>query len=371
MKKLTVLVLIGLLLAVSGCKPEPADPFAAVDKATRSDVVDFLISAARGGWGEYTLGPYGDVGFPTVGEVSGSVSGSPAGAEVVSYSFLDATLIEVEKTPVKDGRWGPLTVLYGPKVLVLMEGDAVLAYWLTPQRFAMAPLTKVSQHKDFRVSPRESGLVALALAHSGKYQEAANLLAAMRPAHMEYQGLPLRADIFGRALTEGIDPGATAWAGYAAAVLAATTGNDNLWEEARSYALYLRDIEAPEAVDSRLAGWLLFSTLVDKYPEFGYLPAQWQPQQEEGYDPLYGTWLLLSGQDIAAYVDTAYQPESPAEKWIHYNLLAAMDALPEELALELMEFPCGKAVGVEGQPSLEASCWMVLAFSGKFRDSGT
>lgn len=367
MKKLAALVLIGLLLAASGCKPK-ADPFAAVDQTTRSEVVNFLCSAAQGGTGEYTLSPDDNVGSATVGEISGSVSGSPVGAEVVSYSFLDDKLIEVERTSVQDGRWGPLTVFYGPKALVLQEGNAVLAYWLAPQRFAMASLEAASQYDDFLISPRESGLVALALTHSKKYQEAATLLAAMRPVHMEYQGLPQRADVFGRAFTGDIDPGATAWAGYAAAVLAAEARDNKLWEEARAYAHYLKDAEVPQEVDSRLAGWLLFSALAEKYPEFGSLPAKWQPQQGEGYDPRYGTWLLLSGMDIAEYVEMDYRPVSLAEKWIHYNLLAAMGELPQELALGLMEVPGGKAVGVEGQISLEATSWMVLAVSGKFRD---
>lgn len=369
MKKLVTIILIGLILvlAATGCAPDGDDAFATVDKATREEIRKFLVSAAQGGQGEYTLTVQGNVGNETVGEVSGSVSGQLEAAEVVSFSFLDNNLIEVGKVPVEDGQWGPITVLYGPKALVLMEGNTILGYWLAPKTYAFVSLSAASSHRDFRVSPRESGLVALALIHSGEYQEAANLLAAMRPGHAETQGLPQRADVFGRAQGQGIDAGATAWAGYAVAVLAQLTKkNDDLWQEAHTYALYLRDIDVPADVDSRLAGWLLFSALVEKFPEFGYLPNKWQPEMGAEYDPRVGTWMLLSGQDIAEYVDLAYLPATTAERWIHYNLLAAIDKLPEDLDLELLDVPSGKAAG-EGQASLEATSWMALVISGKLR----
>lgn len=366
MKKFVTIVLICLIVAATGCAPR-GDAFTSVDKATREELEQFLISAAQGGSGEYTLTVQGNVGNETVGEVSGSVSGSPAGAEVVSFSFLDNTLIEVGRVPVQDGHWGPVTVFYGPKALVLIDGDRVLGYWLAPQAFAMASLTAVSGHENFLVSPGESGLVALALVHSGKYQDAANLLAAMRLGYGENRGLPQEADVFGRAQTEDMDVGATAWAGYAAAVLADSTRSDDLWQEAHNYAQYLKDIDVPSNVESRLAGWLLFSALMDEYPEIDNLPDKWQPEEGGEYDPLFGTWMLLSGQDIAGYVDLAYQPESSVDKWIHYNLLAAIEELPDEFDLGILDVPGGKAVEEQGQISLEATSWMVLAISGKLR----
>lgn len=367
MKKFVIIVLICGILTAAGCASK-GDAFTSVDKATREELVQLLLSAAQGGQGEYTLTVQDNVGSETVGEVSGSVSGSPAGAEVVSFSFLDNTLIEVGRVPVQDGHWGPVTVFYGPKALVLVDGDRVLGYWLAPQAFAMASLTAVSGHENFLVSPRESGLVALALTHSGKYQDAANLLAAMRLGYGENRGLPQGADVFGRAQTEGMDVGATAWAGYAAAVLADLTRSDDLWQEAQNYAQYLKDIDVPSDVEPRLAGWLLFSALTDKYPEFGNLPDKWQPVEGGEYDPLFGTWMLLSGRDIASYVDLDYQPESSVDKWIHYNLLASEKQLPDDLDLELVDAPGGKSAVVDGQISLEATSWMALAISGKFRD---
>lgn len=366
MKKLGVLILVAIILVTAGCTLEVDEAFATVDQSTREDLLSFLTSAALGGAGEYSLTVQEGIGSEMVGEVSGTVSGSLDGAQVVSFSFFEDTMVEAGRTPVQDGKWGPVTVLYGPKLLALMNGRKVSGYWLTPQSFAMTPLI-ASRYKNLLVSPRESGLVALALAHSRKYQEAANLLAAIRSVHLENQGLPLKADVFGRAQGEGIDAGSTAWVGYAAAVLAGLTRNSDLWEEARTYALYLRDLDVPADVDSRLAGWLLFDRVAERYPEFGYLPAKWQPEVNKGYDPRVGTWMLVSGQDIIEYVDLSYLPESPVDKWIHYNLLAAVNQLPDELGLELTELPSGKAVMVEEQVSLEATSWMILALTGKVR----
>jgi len=366
MKITAIILILALVFGISGCAPEPDDAFADINKDTRNALVNFLASAALGSSGEYTITVDGDVGRDTVGEVTGSVSGNPSGCELVSYSFLDNTLIEVGRTPVERGKWGPLTVLYGPKALVLVQDNMVKGYWLAPQVFAMAPLTSVSRHRDFVISPRESGLVALALTHAGKYQQAADLLAALRPVHLENSGLPPTADVFGRGLSEEVDPTATAWAGYAAAILAELTDNSNLWEEARAYALYLRDIDAPEAVAARLPGWLMFSALVERYPEFGYLPEKWQPESDSEYHPLVGTWMLLAGQDISQYVKISYQPESETEKWIHYNLLAAIGEV-REWNWDLLSISGGQAVTEDGKVSLEATSWMVLALSGKIR----
>lgn len=370
MKKLTALLLVLVcVFSAAGCA-ETADGNAfEVDHATREGLLDFLESSALGGVGEVLISVDGDVGQDTVGDVSGSVSSAVSGAEIVSYSFLDDTLIEVGRTPVEpSGKWGPVTVLYGPKALILMDGEKVLGYWLTAQVFAMAALPSASSYEDFVVSTRDSGLIALALIHSQKYQEAANLLAAMRDTHIQFGGLPGQADVFGQSQAETIDPGATAWAGYAAAVLARLTDNAMLWEEAQSYGRYLRDAQVPEDSDSRLAGWLLYSELVDRYPEFGYLPERWQPESKEQYDPIIGTWMLMAeAGDLAAYVDFSYLPESQAEKWIHFNLLAALDQYPQDLDIIISDVPGGKAVSEGEGISLEATVWMVLTLTGKIR----
>jgi hypothetical protein len=283
---------------------------------------------------------------------------------------LEGNIIEVGRVEVgSNGKWGPTTVLYGPKALVLFEGDKVSGYWLTPQVYAMTPFSTEPDSSSFTVFPRHSGMVALALIHSGKPQAAANLLASMRTAHVENEGLPGRADVFGRPQVSTLDPAATAWAGYAAAVLAGSTRSNNLWEEAKAYGLYLRDIEVPERSEARLAGWLLFSELASRYPEFGYLPDRWKPEVGEKYDPLVGTWMLMSGEgDLQDYLNLSYRSGSPTLMWIHYNILAAIDQLPDELDLtNISAISGGKAVFFENIASLEATSWMVLTLSGKFR----
>ena len=370
MKKIAILVVTFIIVfSVAGCSGEPDINFAGVDKEMTANLIGFLESAALGGSGLYEISVDGDIGFGYVGDVQGTVSGAADDAELVSYSFLEGSLIEVGRAPVSDGKWGPVTVLYGPKVLVLIEGGQTAGYWLTPQVYAMAPFTAEPRFSDFVTMPRHSGLVALALVHSDKPQAAANLLAGLRTAHVENGGLPGRADVFGRPQVQGIDPAATAWAGYAAAVLARATNSNNLWEEARTYGLYLRDIEVPQGNEALLAGWLLFTELSDKYAEFGYLPDLWQPEVEAEYNPLVGTWILLSGEgDLEDYLNSSFEPESATQKWLHYNLLAALDLVPDELNLsDVKGITGGKAVFANDNASLEATSWMLLTLSGKFR----
>ena len=372
MKKLLALVLAAaLVFSFSGCSQKGEDDFPGIDSTIRDDLLNFLMSAALGGRGNYVVNVDGEVGHGSVGDVTGSVSGPSATGEIVSISFFNNTQIEVGRGEVgPDGKWGPVTVLHGPKALVLMEENEVLGYWLAPQVFAMAPLSQASNYNDFVISPKESGLVALALIHSGEYQAAADLLAVMRAVHLEHSGLPRRADVFGLTQATNIDASATAWAGYAAAALAKSTNSLALWEEAKSYALYLRDIDVPADSEARLAGWLMFSEVKEKYPEFGYLPKKWQPEAGPEYDPWLGTWMLLSGEgNLAEYIDLTYQPVSPALKWVHYNLLAALEQLPEEVNLDdLGVVPGGKAIMVNNRASLEATSWMLLSLTGKIRD---
>lgn len=360
-------VLFVLVLSAFGCSTN-GDPFDAVDEETRQGLIGFLESAALGGRGEYTITVEGEVGEKYVGDIRGIAHGAPSSAELIYYSFLDAQLIEVSRTQMDaDGSWGPITVLYGPKALILMDGDTILGYWVTPRVFAMSPRTTVADCSDFAVLPRDSGLVALALIHGNKLQEAANLLAEIRPVHMECSGLPEKVDVFGRVLNEGIDVSATAWAGFAAAELAEITNNSQLWDEARAYAEYLSAQPIQVDADALVAGWLLFDKLKKKYPEYAERQAEWQPQSDD-YHPLVGTWMILAGQDVNGFVDLSYQPESAAEKWLHYNVLAALNEVPGDTELdELRDVPGGKAVVDKDIISLEATSWMVLALSGGLR----
>lgn len=357
-------MLFVLVLSAFGCSPD-GDPFDAVDKETRQGLISFLESAALGGRGEYLITVEGEVGEKYVGDINGIAQGAPSSAELVYYSFLDAQLIEVSRNQIDaDGSWGPITVLYGPKALVLVDGDTVLGYWVAPRVFAMSPRTTVEDCSDFAVLPRDSGLVALALIHGNKLQEAANLLAEIRPLHLECAGLPGKVDVFGRVLEDGIDASATAWAGYAAVELAEITNNSQLWDEARAYAEYLCTQPIPSENDALVPGWLLFDKLKKKFPEYAELLVEWQPQSDQ-YQPLVGTWMLLAGKDAKEFVNFSFQPESATEKWLHYNVLAALNHAPEDTSLdELRDVPGGKAVVDQGSISLEATSWMVLALSG-------
>jgi len=363
-KKIVVFLLVSALVcSMAGCSHEEA--FLEVDAATREDLLKFLLSAALGGSGEYLVNVEGEIGAGSVGNVSGSVSANLAAAEIVSISFLEDKLIEVSRAEVaSDGKWGPLPMLYGPKAFVLLEGEVMKGYYLPGQRFA-AVLDSAATYSDFIVNPRDTGLVALALIHGGKLQDAANLLAGLQTIHPLLSGLPAQADIFGRPQGEEVDYAATAWAGYAAAALAAASDNPDLWNEAQAYASYLKDMEPPADNETRLAGWLLFSELSRKSPDYADLTKKWQLELGEEYDPLVGTYLLLSGGKLKKYVDLNYTPHSQTEKWIHYNLLAVLNKLPAELDLAVSDVTGGKAVVEDGKISLQATSWMVIALQGE------
>lgn len=364
MRKLLVLLLTAaLILSGVGCSGR-GDNFKEVDDATREGLISLLHSAAQGGCGEYLINVDGEIEAGSVGDFSGSVSGNPPAAEIVSISFLEDKLIEVSREEISsEGSWGPLTMLYGPKAFVLLEGEVMKGYYIPGARFA-AVLVSAAAYSDFLVNPRDTGLVALALIHSGKLQAAADLLAGLQTIHPLLSGLPAKADIFGRPRGDAVDYAATAWAGYAAAVLAGQTNNSDLWDEAIAYASYLEAITAPEDNEARLAGWLLFTELGKKNSDYAGLAKKWQLEPGETYNPLVGTWMLLAKGKIKKYVDFDYVPVSETDKWIHYNLLAALNKLPAELNLAVKDVPGGKAVVEDGKLSLQATSWMLIALSG-------
>jgi hypothetical protein len=365
LRKLVVLLLVSaLIISGVGCSGS-GDNFKEVDDVTREGLIALLQAAALGGCGEYAINVDVEIGAGSVGDVTGSVSGNLAEAEIVSISFLEDKLIEVSRGEISpEGKWGPLTMLYGPKAFVMLEGEAMKGYYIPGPRFA-AVLVSAGAYSDFLVNPRDTGLVALALIHGGKLQEAADLLAGLQTIHPLLSGLPAKADIFGRPQGDAVDYAATAWAGYAAAVLAkAASDNPDLWNEARAYASYLEAIAVPEDNETRLAGWLLFTELSRKSPDSAGLAEKWQLEPGETYDPLVGTWMLLSGRKIKKYVDFNYVPVSQTDKWIHYNLLAFLNKLPAEPDLAVSDVFGGKAVTENGEISLQATSWMLIALQG-------
>lgn len=368
LRKLFVLLLVlSLFFPLMGCSH---NNHFEVDSATQEGLLSFLQSAALGGRGDYSLNIDGPVGVNNVGAVSGSVSGSgnPVAAVIVSFNFLEDKLIEVSRGEIDaDGKWGPLTMLYGPKAFALLQEDVLKGYYIPGPKFA-AVLDSAAAYTDFLVNPRDSGLVALALVHSGKLQEAADLLAGLQTIHPLLSGLPATVDIFGRSQGETVDYAATAWAGYAAAVLAkAASNHPDILNQAKAYASYLDAITPPDDNETRLAGWLLFSELSRINPDYVELAEKWQLKPGEEYNPLVGTWMLLSGGKIKRYVDLDYVPVSQVDRWIHLNLLAALNKLPAELDLALSDVPGGKAIIEDGKISLQATSWMLIALEGKLR----
>jgi hypothetical protein len=225
-----------LILSAPGCAHR-SEQFQEIDQDTREAVLAFLQQAALGGRGKCKIITDAEVGESSVGNISGSVEGSFSKAEIVSISFLDDKLIEVSRTEVlPDGKWGPLTMLYGPKALLLVEGKELLGYSLYDARYA-AVLSAASAYADFRIDPMDTGIVALALIYSGKGQEAANLLAQLQTIHPTYSGLPANGDVFGVTFDPAVDYCATAWTGYAAAVLAEASEHPDLWREAKVLCL--------------------------------------------------------------------------------------------------------------------------------------
>ncbi|MGI6362400.1 MAG: hypothetical protein ACOX21_01210 [Bacillota bacterium] len=355
-----------LILSAPGCAHR-SEQFQEIDQDTREAVLAFLQQAALGGRGKCKIITDAEVGESSVGNISGSVEGSFSKAEIVSISFLDDKLIEVSRTEVlPDGKWGPLTMLYGPKALLLVEGKELLGYSLYDARYA-AVLSAASAYADFRIDPMDTGIVALALIYSGKGQEAANLLAQLQTIHPTYSGLPANGDVFGVTFDPAVDYCGTAWTGYAAAVLAEASDHPDLWREAKAYASYLEDLSVPAAAETRLGGWLLFSKLSKEYPDYAALADMWQLEPGEEYNPLLGIYMLMSGVkegEIKKYADKEYVPVSERDKWIHYSLLAALDYLPAQVDVAVESVPGGMAVFEEGKISLQATGWMMIALQG-------
>jgi len=354
------------MISVTGCANK-GDQFQEVDQATREALLDFLQQAALGGQGKCKITTDEEVGESSVGSISGSVSGNYTAAEIVSISFLDDKILEVSRTEVTpDGKWGPLTMLYGPKAFLMVEGDELRGYSLHDARFA-AVLSSASSYADFRIDPLDTGIVALALIYSGKGQEAANLLAKLQSIHPIYSGLPANGDVFGVSYDPAVDYCATAWTGYAAAVLAEASEHPDLWREAKSYASYLEELAVPAEAETRLGGWLLFSKLSKEYPDYAALADMWQLEPGGEYNPLLGTYMLMSGvkeREVKKYVDKEYVPVSETDKWIHYSLLAALDYLPAQVDVAVESVPGGMAVLEEGKISLQATGWMMIALQG-------
>jgi len=366
-KKLSIiLIVLALMISVTGCANK-GDQFQEVDQATREALLDFLQQAALGGQGKCKITTDEEVGESSVGSISGSVSGNYTAAEIVSISFLDDKILEVSRTEVTpDGKWGPLTMLYGPKAFLMVEGDELRGYSLHDARFA-AVLSSASSYADFRIDPLDTGIVALALIYSGKGQEAANLLAKLQSIHPIYSGLPANGDVFGVSYDPAVDYCATAWTGYAAAVLAEASEHPDLWREAKSYASYLEELAVPAEAETRLGGWLLFSKLSKEYPDYAALADMWQLEPGGEYNPLLGTYMLMSGvkeREVKKYVDKEYVPVSETDKWIHYSLLAALDYLPAQVDVAVESVPGGMAVLEEGKISLQATGWMMIALQG-------
>lgn len=364
MKNLVIgLILLALMVSVCGCA-NTGENFQEVDQETREALLAFLEEVALGGQGQCNILTDDEVGESSVGTISGSVSGKFTNAEIVSISFLDDKILEVNRAEVSpDGKWGPLTMLYGPKALIMVEGDVLLGYRLLDSRFA-AILSSGSSYADFLIDPQDTGIVALALIYSGKAQEAANLLAQLQTIHPTQSGLPVKVDVFGVSLDNTIDYSATAWTGYAAAVLAEGSDHPNLWKEAKAYASYLEAQPLPADDETRLGGWLLFSQLGDKYPEYAALADEWKLERGEEYNPLVGTYILMSGGKVKKYIDQDYVPMSETDKWIHYSLLAAVNKLPAEIDVAVENAPGGMAVIEEGKISLQATGWMMIALQG-------
>lgn len=354
------------MISVTGCAGK-GEQFQEVDQETRHALLDFLQAAALGGQGKCKITTDEEVGESSVGSISGSVSGSYTAAEIVSISFLDDKILEVNRTEVTpDGKWGPLTMLYGPKAFLMVDGDELLGYVLYDARFA-AILRCVPSYADFRVDPLDTGIVALALIYSGKGQEAANLLAKLQTIHPTFSGLPANGDIFGFSVDAAVDYRGTAWTGYAAAVLAEASNHPDLWREAKAYASYLEGQPVADDVETRLGGWLLFSKLSKKYPDYTALADKWQLEPLAEYNPFLGTYLLMSGvkiREIKEYVDADYMPVSERDKWIHFSLLAAIDNLPAEVDVAVESVPGGMAVIEDGKISLQATGWMMIALQG-------
>ena len=353
-----------VLVVVVGCSPqeEIVTSFPGISDDVQQGLIDFIQSSVSGIGGDVSITTE-EIGLGFVGEIDGNVT--MTSGEVISYSFLEDKLIEVDRVSIEaDGSWGPITVLYGPKALLAVDGGVVRGYLLAPQVFAMADLGQAQSFSDFVIDPKLSGLAALALVHSGQYQAAADLLAGLRSVHTQYSGLPAEADVFGQMLAQEFGTAATAWAGYAAAVLAKETNNSGLWQEAKTYGQYLSDV--PADTEGRLAGWLLFSQLAEQYSEFAELAERWIPSSNLD-DPFAALGVLLSDADLDNY-NISQVPVSPMEKWIHYNLLAGLGQLPTELELaDVIDVSMGTAVTDGNEICLEATLWMALTLSGNMR----
>lgn len=361
MKKRLIVALLVLAMVLPGFGCSHGDSFGAVDEKTRAGLLDLLESAALGGKGDHTVAI---AGAAELGQVTGTIDKPLTDCEALSVSIFEGKYIEVERIEVApEGNWGPLLLVNEPWAIILLKDEELKGYSLSKPRYA-AVLTGGTSYSDFLVDPRDTGLVALALTYSEKYQEAANLLAGLQSIHPQFSGLPKETDIFGGSLSEEVDYTATAWVGYATSVLARITDNPDIWHETKKYASYLEVIPVPEDIETLVAGSLLFFELAKKDPAYSAIAEKWQPAAGDSYNPLIGLWLEISQGKAKDYVDTAYNPESAVDRWVHYSLLAASGKLPADLDLSVESVPGGIAVTDGGKISLSATSWMVIALGG-------
>ncbi|MTI95557.1 MAG: hypothetical protein FH749_08720 [Firmicutes bacterium] len=361
-----VFVSVCILVLASGCTV--TDPFADVDPQIKIDLSEFLHTVAFG-W-EGSLSVADSPGLHYVGEVTGSVSGA---SEVRAYSYIDSEPTEIDSVePGPGGNW-ELTVLYGPKIVLAWQDEEMVGQWLEPRTFVNYPWLESEPGADYYlVDPLDTALVALALYMNDQLQDAADVLAPLQAVHQEFSGLPESVDVFGRADADAaISIEATAWAGYVAALLAKASDQAVLWAEAEAYAGYLEQLQyVPNDPRQQLPGMLLFEILTSHNNEYQALATAWEVQAGDQYDPYAGLAMALSGERVSQFVDTDFAPQTEAEKWLHFNVLAAAGETPPDLEAELDALtgqPVGSALMADNEPCIAASAWMSIALSGNFR----
>jgi hypothetical protein len=370
-----IFILIISLLLMAGCgRGVTQPPFAGVSPDVQEDLKAFLSTAAFGWETGLEIDSIPGISFSEyyVGDISGRIAAPDRALEVVTYGILDGNPVELQRAEVNpDGTWGPLTVLFGPKLVLIWAGDELAGEWLNPRHLVRTPWFDGAPRQDsFVVDPMDTALASLAMFCSGEYQASADILAALRTVHAANGGLPAEIDVFGRPGSDQIDIPATAWAGYTAALLAQVSGQEALWEEARTYASYLtQSASVPMDSASRLPGSLLLDVLAKEYDGYREHFQAWKVEAKGEYDPQIGLALVLTASP-GKYVPNVYTPKGETDKWLHYTVLAALGKEPEHLEadLELLaDLPVGRGLLDDEDISIRASAWMLIALSGKLR----
>lgn len=360
-------VILLVLLCFISCSAN--SPLASLDEdgALESGLVYTLEHIL---WGQFGLEVDEQPGLVYLGEVHGRCE-VESDAQVAAFSFIGERIHETERVSVAtDGSWGPLTVVHGPKLLVLFDGSEVAGQYLAPTLFAVAPLDSEPTADLLQADAGATGLTALALFHAGSVQAAADVLARLQDFHRSMGGIPCNVNCFGQSDGEGLDVAATAWAGFAAQELAVASGQQPLWDEAIAYAGYLEDLAPPEQPEARVAGWLLFDGLARELgDEYRHVAEEWQPKQPDGYCPWYSLFRLASGGKPEPDLD--YLPQN-GEIWLHHLLLDARGKKHEQLdeqvdALGVLADGGLYVATASGELSIRETAWMVLALTGAFR----